>query len=471
MVINRQEEPSIRLVKGGAEVSAPTEPESPAPLETILSKADDDKIASLMLQDPEFAGKLKFFHGSFHLYEHGVWHLMRGYEARRKVRIKLREYRQFGVNVNQQRIKALTSMLEDDLYIPDYEVMGKQEEQRQYINLKNGLFNLTTMQFEEGHNPDLLLTTQLDFDYNPDAECPTFMRYLQTSLVHPDSEEADWSLITLLMEALAYSMTARTDMKASFWLVGRKDSGKSTLVALLKSLMGNLHATVDLNQLGINRFLLSGIVGKRVVSFTESDSNAVLPDALYKTLVGGTDEIYADVKNRDPICFRPECKVWWAMNDGQMPRIADRSGATMRRIHIIPFNRTVPEKQRIANLEGQLRQERSGIFNKLILYLNRLTNGGYFEPCKQSQERLKEYIMENDTEATFIEDCYERHQGSKIRGSALYERYTQWCNANGFRPKNSNQVAKEWRRLGFEQKSSAGSWWIGLKPRPMEPEF
>ncbi len=258
-------------------------------------------------------------------------------------------------------------------------------------------------------------------------------------------------------------MTARTDMKASFWLVGAKDSGKSTFVALLKSLMGSLHATIDLNQLGVNRFLLSGVAGKRVVSFTEADSNSVLPDALFKTLVGGSDEIYADVKNHDPICFRPECKVWWAMNDGQMPRISDRSGATMRRIKIIPFNRSIPEAQRIPNLEYLLKQERSGIFNLMISYYNQLQQRGSFKYCQQSVDRVNEYIMDNDTEATYIEERADKHESYKVQSNDLYADYKHWCEAGGFRAKNMNQVAKEWRRLGFTYKRSNGSWWHGLR--------
>src|SRR5690606_22202115 len=121
----------------------------------------------------------------------------------------------------------------------------------------------------------------------------------------------DNSLVTLVQEALGYSLTARTDLKASFWLVGAKDSGKSTMIAFLKLFMGSLHGTLDLNQLGTNRFLLGGIIGKRVVTFTEAESNTVLPDSIYKALVGGSDEIYADVKNRDPIVFKPTAKIWW----------------------------------------------------------------------------------------------------------------------------------------------------------------
>lgn len=430
---------------------------------------DDDKIAADLITDAAIKDKLKFFYTSWRMYEGGVWRSQDVSEVRRYIRQQLRHFRQFGTRVNQNRIKSLSQMLEDDLYIPDRRILEVQEEQQKYVNLRNGMFNLQTMQFEPDHRPELLFTTQLDFDYDPDATCPVFRDYLNSSLVLPNTTTPDRTLIILLLEALGYSMTARTDMKASFWLVGKKDSGKSTFVALLKSLMGSLHGTIDLNQLDTNRFLLSSVVGKRVISFTESDSNAVLPDSLYKTLVGGVDEVYADVKNRDAICFRPECKVWWAMNDGQLPRVADRSGATMKRIIIIPFNRTIPEKDRIPNLEERLRAERSGIFNWMVVYLKRLNNGGTFEYCEQSENYKREYIMENDTEATYIEERAEKNPKYKISSNELHHDYKSWCEEHGFKPKNYNQVNKEWRRLGFEYKRSDGSWWHGLRLKGAEP--
>lgn len=443
----------MRLVKGKKD-------DDSKPLEPVRNawKPDDDDIALTFAE--QWREKVAFFHSEWKVYEAGAWGARGGSELRRNIRKDLRAWRAHGVTVTQSRIKALESMLEDDLFITDRHIMARQDEQRQYINLRNGLFNLETMKLEP-HRPDLYFTTQLDFDYDEDATCGTFSRYLKSSLVFPDSHKPDASLCALVLEALGYSMTARTDLKASFWLVGEKDSGKSTFIALIKALMGALHTTLDLNQLGTNRFLLAGIVGKRVITFTEASGNTMLPDALYKTLTGGSDEVYADVKNRDPIAFRPEAKVWWAMNE--MPRIGDRSGATTRRIYIIPFNRTIPQNDRIPDLEARLRRERSGIFNEMILFYKRLCNSGDFEHCQQSADRRNQYIAENDTEATFIEDRAELHESYKVQSADLYTAYSNWCSLNGFHPKNRNQIAQEWRRLGFKDHKNVNNFWHGLR--------
>lgn len=447
----------------GVDELLPIEPEPSIPVEEneLAHKPDDEQIAAHLL--PTLRGKLAYFYSSWRMYEGGCWRTRDNNEMRRYLKKQLIPLRRYEVKVTQARIKAVAGMLEDELFIPDRIIIDRQREQANYINLKNGLFNLTTMEFEPEHRADLYFINQLDFEYDDDAIAPNFRRFLNSTLVHAD-DKTDWDLVSLAEEMLAYCMTARTDMKSSFWLVGGKDCGKSTMLALIRGLMGDLHATIDLTQLATNRFLLSGIVGKRVITFSEGDANAVLPDGLYKALTGGSDELYADVKNRDGITFRPVCKPVWAMNN--MPRISDRTGATTRRITILPYNRTIPASEQKHDLEQLLMSERSGIFNILISALKRLNNAGSFTACKQSQEKLAEYVMENDTEATFIAEITERHESYKVQSSALYSRYAEWCASNGFKPKNSNQIAKEWRRLGFADGKSHGvTIWNGLRLR------
>jgi putative DNA primase/helicase len=428
----------------------------PAPKHDYLKLDDDILVLELA---PRLKEHLAHFHSEWKMYENGVWRTRHAAELRRFVRAALRDYRHSGVQVNQRRITSICAMLEDDLFIADKDVSAMHGERARYINLANGIYNLETFELEP-HRRDLFFTTQLDFAYDPDADCPTFRQYLKRSLVFPDGKP-DPELVRLVNQALGYSMTARTDMKASFWLVGERDSGKSTFISVIKGIMGDLHTTVDLTQLGVNRFLLAGIVGKRVVTFTEASEGAILDDAKFKTLVGGSDDIFVDVKNKPAISFRPEAKIWWAMNG--LPRITDRSGATTRRITIIPFNRSIPQHERIIDLEARLLRERAGIFTAVMFDLARVVRQGHFDLCAQSEEQIQQYIAENDTEATYVEQCAEVHPSYSVRGAELYSSYAQWCQSNGFKPKNLNQVAKDWRRLGFNRRHSDGAVWEGLK--------
>lgn len=420
---------------------------------------DDDQLATYIAK--VWNNKAAFFRSNWYVYENGCW-LTRDYrQLRTRIRRQLAAERDhLPKGVSQARINAVATMLEDDLYIPDTKVSNMELESAGYINLQNGLFNLETFELEP-HRADILMTNQLDFDYDPNVDAPTFRRFLYSSLTD-DHGQPDHDMIALLLEMMAYSMTARTDLKASAWLVGAPDSGKSTTIAFLRSLMGNLHATIDLNQLATNRFLLAGIVGKRVVTFTEADTTAFLPDALYKAMVGGQDEIYVDVKNKPGISFVPTAKFWWAMNGA--PRINDRSGATFNRLQVILFDKSIPPEKRITNLLALLSREKSGVFNMLIAAYRRLLNTGKFTESDRSKLWREQYQRENDTEKMYATENLDYVPTERLGGQELYDDYRDWCIRSGFKPKNITQVAKDWRRIGLaDTRINGKTFWHGAK--------
>lgn len=426
-------------------------------------KPDDDQLAVALAK--EWQDTFAYFHYNWHVYENGYWVVRDIQEARRATRLFLRKCRAvLPTGVNQARINSIVSMMEDDFFIPDRKINEEQKSSENYINLRNGLYNLETNKLEP-HRSDMFITTQLDFDYDPDADCPHFHRFLQSSLAREDGT-IDHDMVILAQEALAYSMTARTDFKSSFWLIGKPDTGKSTMIGLIRSLMGNLHATIDLNQLAANRFLLSGIVGKRVVTFTEAETNSFLPDALYKAMVGGQDEIYVDVKNKPGISFVPTAKFWWAMNGA--PRTNDRSGATFNRLIPLLFEYAIPRDRRNPNLPKLLAAEKPGIFTYLMLGWQRLITVGKFTQPERSLAWREAYQRENDTELLYYLDRLELNPEGRIGGGELYTDYRMWCDNNGYKAKNNGQVAKDWRRLGLSEFRSDGKkFWKGAQLRAL----
>jgi len=440
----------------------------PAPAADGLSlpyNPDDDQLATYIAR--VWNNKAAYFRSNWYVYDDGCWISRDNRQLRTRIRRQLAAERDYlPKGVSQARINAVATMLEDDLYIPDRKVSEKEIESAGYINLRNGLFNLDTFELE-AHRPEMYLTNQLDFAFDIDAKAEKFRRFLYTSLTD-ENDQPDMDMIMLVLELMAYSMTARTDLKSSAWLVGAPDSGKSTLIAFLRSLMGNLHATIDLNQLATNRFLLAGIVGKRVVTFTEADTTAFLPDALYKAMVGGTDEIYVDVKNKPGISFVPTAKFWWAMNGA--PRINDRSGATFNRLQVIHFDKSVPPERRIANLGALLNQEKAGVFNMLIAAYRRLVTSGKFTRSERSDRWREQYQRENDTEMVYFTENLDLKPDKRITGQELYDNYSSWCVRNGFKPKNITQVAKDWRRIGLtDVRSNGHTMWNGATLKGVNP--
>lgn len=421
---------------------------------------DDDELALYLAED--WAGRFSFFYGEWQEYESGAWKQRHEMEMYQVVRAFLRKYRIRGVKVNNRQVTGLLSMMRPDVFTPDRFINDAQKEAERYINLRNGLYDLEEARIVE-HRKDLMMLNQLDFDYDPYAECPNFLNFLHSSLVHPGTKETDHDLVALVLQALGYSLTARTDLKASFWLFGVPDSGKSTLLSVIRSIMGSLATSVDLNQLGEKTFMLAEIIGKRVVTFPEVGSDTKLNEEIYKVVVGGSDEVWTDVKGKKGISFRPVSKFWWGMNN--LPRVNDRSGALFNRLKLVRFNRTFSPAERDNHLLQKLIAERSGIFNVLLHYYGLLNVSGW-RHVKQSEEKLAEFRLESDTEYTFVEACCDVHHNNKVKSSELYAAYKDWCERSGFRPKNMNQVANDWRRLGFtDRRTNSGSVWQGVELR------
>ena len=420
--------------------------------ESTQHKPTDDEIGDMLIQ--KWNGNIRFFFGAWYRYKSGVWQPVKALE--KSIWEQLKFLKMFGIRPSANKVSSVEKYLQHYLAVDDELI----DAQRDYINLRNGLFNIRTMKLEQ-HNRDTWMTSQLPFDYDEEAECPTFQNFLKTAFVADDGITPDWDLHMLIMEALGYSLTSNTDFRVSFWLVGESGTGKSVLINTLQELAGNSHVTIDLDQLSQNPYQLADIAGKRVVTFTEPRANSVLADNHYKRLVS-QDAIMARQIFGKPFRFVPICKVWGAMND--LPRVIDRSDAIFNRVYLIPMNHVIPMEKRDTRLTEKLRAEMSGIFNLALIGLKRLQRAHAFTRCEQVESARDEYKAENDTELAFVQDwCDITDQTATIEAQRLYDAYASWCRRNGAMAKSSTKVARDWQRLGFIRKRSAGTWYIGLK--------
>ena len=453
----------VDVLTDHAQQSANGVSEPKPPLER---KPDSDDIA----QDLEelWKNSMAYFWSNWRRYEAGCWDIRQIGEVHFAARAFLRKYREKGMRVSMSLTREIVSLAETGLLITDRKLIDVGESQRVYINLRNGLYNIYTHQLEP-HRPELYFTHQSPFSYDPSATCPTFAEYLKTSLVGEDGKPSR-EMALLLGEAMAYSMTGLIHMKKSFWVRGVPDSGKSKLMTLIADMNGGFHEAFDLNQLGTNRFMLVKMVGKRVVTFPEANEGSILPDGLYKALVGAGDAIYAEEKNKPGFTFVPQAKVWWAMNNA--PRTLDNSGAVANRLCVILFNRAIPPEQQISNLSERLRAEMPGIFNWLMTRLRHLQVNHHFTSPVESERWLQEFKLRNDTYQTFVNEMCIVDPNAKELSRELYSGYKEWAMNNGFVPKNINQVSVEWKRLGFESRQIDGyPYWYGVALKKTQHRF
>lgn len=417
----------------------------------INNKPTDDEIGDMIIED--WQGNTRFFFGKWHHYADGFWSPVNRLDQ--EIWEKLKTLKRFGIRPNYNKVNGIEKYLQSYLWVDDESV----DQDNEYINLQNGLFNLETGKLEP-HKRDFFNTSQLAFEYDENANCPTFDRFLRSALITPDGKH-DFELRALILEAIGYSLTSNTDYRVSFWLHGESGTGKSVLINTLQELAGNSHTTIDLDQMSNNPYQIADIAGKRVVTFSEPKANTVLADNHYKRMVS-QDAIMARQIFGKPFRFVPMCKVWGSMNE--LPRVVDRSDAIFNRVIIIPMNHVIPDEKKDRHLTEKLRGELSGIFNLALLGLNRLRKNKAFTRAKQSENARADYKSENDIESAFITECCIKGNEHQVAAQKLYDSYAMWCKRNGAMAKSSVKVARDWQRLGLSKEHTRnGNFYLGVK--------
>jgi putative DNA primase/helicase len=441
-------------INGANGSSPPDNEEPPSQVETKKKpRPTDDELGDLFLSIHR--EHYCYFYGEWHGYERGLWTASNGVFGQhiRDMMQVLKAKKGEGIFPSVRKAHSVLDYCALYRHATDEDL----ERGQHYINLRNGLFNLETFKLED-HQRGLYFTSQLPFAYDPDAQCLTWKKFLRSVLKH-DNGAADGDMISVVQEAIGYSLTANTDHRVSCWLVGPSGSGKSTLINAIIRLAGNSHATIDLDALKHDRYQLANLVGKRLITFSEPETGGVLADGVYKRLVS-KDPIEARKPYGDPFFYVPIGKLWGSMND--TPRVIDRSDAVFSRVMIFPMNRVIPKDERDINLHDKLMAELPGIFNWAMMGLRRLNENGKFSTSSQMDEARREFRADNDTEAAFVEDECITDGDAKVKARALYAAYKDWCYLNGYRAKSERAVAKDWVRMGFRKVRNNGSWYHGV---------
>lgn len=329
-----------------------------------------------------------------------------------------------------------------------YAVAGGRLNQGNVLNLANGTLDLDRLELRP-HSPEDRLTYVLPYSYDPAAECPRWRRFIAEVLVEEDGQAPDTELAELFQVALGYSLTCDTRYEAMFWLFGTGANGKSTLLAVMQSLLGPLACNVDFSSLGQpGDYTLAELPGKRVIFSTESERGGQVAEGYLKRIVSG-EILTARAIYGAPFQFRPQAKLWWAMND--LPRIRDTSNAIWRRLRLIPFHRSFKGKDRDPRLLDTLRGELPGILNFALEGLRRLRDLGQLPESRAVNQAVTTYRSESNPVAQWLSERTEPINQPGARAKELHTDYLRWAKETGGQPLNNTAFGNELTRLGVER--------------------
>ncbi|WP_028987409.1 DNA primase family protein [Thermicanus aegyptius] len=262
--------------------------------------------------------------------------------------------------------------------IPYVETMNPR---RDYINFKNGMLNLYTMEFTE-HSPNFLSTIQVPYEYDVNATCPIFEAFLH------DVFEGDEERVNLIQEIMGYCFLPEIKIQMAFFFFGVGSNGKSVLAEVIRQMLGTQNVSnVALNNLS-GSFGMQSLLNKLANISTENEFDRKFGTQNFKVITSG-DAVEVNIKYHAPVNTVLFAKSIVLLN--QMMDSNDLSNGYFRRFLIIPFNKIYKElkagqepEEGVSYMDKslitKLLQELPGIAMFALRGLTRLINNSTFAP-------------------------------------------------------------------------------------------
>ena len=307
------------------------------------------------------------------------------------------------------------------------------------INVKNGLLDIRSESIEfKAHTPEYLSIVQLPVKYNQNAECPKCLKFVNEILYHED--------VAVLQEIGGSILWRDYPTQKAILLVGEGGNGKSTLIEVIKTLLGKTCiSSRSLQELQKNRFAKADLHAKLANVYADLDDEELRYVGTFKMLTGG-DPITAEHKFRNSFDFTNYAKLIFSAN--RVPEVYEDTLAFFRRWLIINFPNIFTETEREnKNLRAELttEQELSGFFNWFLEGLKRLrTNHWRFSNSRSTTEIREDYIRRSSPIQAFLIDCVQENAKGDIVKQDLFKEYCEYCRQHHLPPGTSDRF---WKRL------------------------
>lgn len=356
-------------------------------------------------------------------------------------------------STNEDRIKKVLNLSRSDVSITQ-KYLDKNPE---LINLKNGTYNLRTFELQEFSRGDIL-TKMSNIEYDPDATCPCWDQHLK--LVFKDNTD----LINSFQEMCGYSLLSGNPEQKLFFLYGSGENGKSVTLQVLHDMLGEYSATVApeslmvKNNIGGARSDIARLVGMRLVTASEGETNNKLAEAMIKQLTGN-ETITVRRLYQEEFEFEPEFTIWFATN--HLPIIKGTDHAIWRRIWLIPFDVKIPQERKIVCYDKILMSESSGIFNWMMEGLKRYKKNGKLTEPDIILKKTNEYKDDSNNVLKFFNTYYKFDALTSVVKSEFYDSYRRWCTEEGEEVNSQKAVTKILQEMGIFDGKKDGK---GYKP-------
>ncbi|MCM1986041.1 phage/plasmid primase, P4 family [Methanococcoides seepicolus] len=310
------------------------------------------------------------------------------------------------------------------------------------INVLNGIYNIQDDVLEP-HAPDIICLVQIPVIYSPNADCPEITKFLGEVMLPED--------IPVLEEWAGYMLTTETSFQKSVMLYGDGANGKSTLLELITTFVGENNISGEsLHRLENDNYSVANLYGKLVNVFPDLANTTIYQNSIFKSITGG-DRLRGEKKYKDVFYFNNTAKLMFSAN--QLPAVPNGGHAYFRRWILISFPNKFEGTKEDRSLIGKLTtpEELSGFFNIAVSGLRRLRKNNQFSYSRSTEEVKREYIIKSDPVAAFADEwlIYSEEPTPKM---VMYGHFSKWCKEHDVATISEGMFGKRMKKLGYADK-------------------
>lgn len=332
------------------------------------------------------------------------------------------------------------------------------------LNLPNGTLDLESLELRP-HDPADIITLTMNAEYDKDAECPLFEKFMEDAI-------PDLSVREYVQRALGYTLLGSPTEHAIFMLHGPSGTGKSVLTNLMTMVFGGYGATAPASTFRVKKQSdstvdLHKLRGARFVASSELPEGQQLDDELVKRLTGG-DMITSRGLYQDFTEWKPKCVIWLATNF--LPKVSSDDNAMWRRAKSITMDTQfgVDGRPAIPGYANILFLERNGILNWLLEGLSAYRMRGLDQPDAVTRD-VESYRTDVDIVASFIRDLVEegiliQESEAEIKSNSLRALFDTYCTEQHQTALGGRRYANRLKALGYSyMKVGGAAMWKGLR--------
>lgn len=337
------------------------------------------------------------------------------------------------------------------------------------FNASGGVVNLRTGQARGNRREDYMTKISLGKWANPAPKPDLWLAFLN------DVTAGDTELQSYLARVAGYALTGVTTEHALFFFYGTGANGKSVFLNTLAAVMGDYATNAP-----ISTFLeskseqhptdLAGLRGARLVTAIEVEKGRRWAESKIKSLTGG-DKITARFMRQDFFEYVPQFKLLIAGNN--KPAIRDVDEAMRRRMHLIPFEVTIPPERRDHGLAQKLLAEKDGILRWAIDGCLEWQRVG-LKPPARVVSATEEYLEAEDALGRWLEECCDRNPSATTTTNELFGSWKIWSERGGEYTGTLRKFSEDVAKRGFarwKSNSQKGFKGLSLKGQAVQEEI